>query len=67
MTAAAPASKGLNEDMALHVALNHVTSYTYDKRIGMGSQIIRLRPAPHCRTPILSYSLTLSPKIHFIN
>ncbi|MCB1519644.1 MAG: transglutaminase family protein, partial [Hyphomicrobiaceae bacterium] len=53
--------------MALHVALNHVTSYTYDKRIGMGSQIIRLRPAPHCRTPILSYSLTLSPKIHFIN
>jgi uncharacterized protein (DUF2126 family) len=53
--------------MALHVALTHETHYSYDRRIGMGPQVIRLRPAPHCRTPILSYSLTLEPKTHFVN
>lgn len=53
--------------MVLHVALTHKTAYRYDRRIEMGPQIIRLRPAPHCRTPILSYSLTLEPQLHFLN
>ena len=53
--------------MVLHVALTHQTTYRYERSIGMGAQIIRLRPAPHCRTPILSYSLTLDPATHFIN
>ena len=53
--------------MALHVALTHETRYLYDRTIGMGPQVIRLRPAPHCRTPILSYSLRVDPKTHFIN
>jgi uncharacterized protein (DUF2126 family) len=53
--------------MVLHVALTHETTYRYDRPIGMGPQIVRLRPAPHCRTPILSYSLKLEPKVHFIN
>lgn len=53
--------------MALHVSLTHRTSYVYDRRITMGPQTIRLRPAPHCRTPILSYSLTVTPKDHWLN
>ncbi len=53
--------------MALHVALTHRTAYTYDRMIEMGAQIVRLRPAPHCRTPILSYSLTIEPTGHFLN
>src|SRR5687768_6790887 len=53
--------------MTLHVALTHKTEYHYDRLTGMGPQVIRLRPAPHCRTPILSYSLSLTPKEHFLN
>ncbi len=53
--------------MALHVALTHKTTYRYDRRITMGPQIVRLRPAPHCRTPIVSYSLKIDPAVHFIN
>ena len=53
--------------MTLHVALTHRTAYHYDRVILMAPQVIRLRPAPHCRTPILSYSLNLEPKTHFIN
>lgn len=53
--------------MAIHVALNHVTSYSYDKLINLGAHIVRLRPAPHCRTPILSYSLRIDPEAHFLN
>ncbi len=53
--------------MTLNVALTHRTTYRYDRLIGVSPQVIRLRPAPHCRTPILSYSLTLKPTEHFIN
>ncbi len=52
--------------MPIHVALSHRTSYRYDRLVALSPHIIRLRPAPHCRTPILSYSLKVVPR-HFIN
>jgi transglutaminase-like putative cysteine protease len=53
--------------LSIHVALNHVTHYRYDRAVGLSPQIVRLRPAPHCRTRILSYSLKVQPQDHFIN
>src|SRR5690348_1529774 len=53
--------------MAIHIALNHRTRYDYDRPVTLGPQIVRLRPAPHCRTRILSYSLRVTPEKHFIN
>lgn len=53
--------------MSIHVALTHRTSYTYDRLVAMTPQIVRLRPAPHAKTQVLSYSLALKPKEHFLN
>lgn len=53
--------------MSIRVALEHRTVYRYDRPVALGPQSIRLRPAPHCRTPILAYSLTVTPDDHFIN
>jgi len=53
--------------VSIHVALNHVTHYRYDRLVALGPQLVRLRPAPHCRTRILAYSLKVTPAKHFIN
>ena len=53
--------------MSIHVGLHHKTRYIYDRSVGLSAHEIRLRPAPHSRTPILSYSLNVSPAEHFIN
>lgn len=53
--------------MAIRVALHHKTSYRYDRLVALSPHEVRLRPAPHARTPILSYSLSVLPEQHFIN
>src|SRR4051812_25352960 len=53
--------------MAIHVALKHRTHYTYDRPVAHGPHVVRLRPAPHCRTNILSYSQKIGGGEHFIN
>jgi uncharacterized protein (DUF2126 family) len=53
--------------MGIQVALNHRTQYRYDKTVSLGPQVIQLRPTPHCRTPILSYSLSVTPADHLLN
>ncbi len=53
--------------MPIRVALNHKTHYTYDRLVTLQPHVIRLRPAPHCRTPVLSYSLRVEPQPHFLN
>ncbi|AGA89395.1 hypothetical protein Thimo_0543 [Thioflavicoccus mobilis 8321] len=53
--------------MSIQVAINHKTEYRFDRPVGLSPHIVRLRPAAHCRTPILSYSLRVEPDEHLIN
>jgi uncharacterized protein (DUF2126 family) len=53
--------------MSIHVAIRHTTTYRYDRLVSLSPHVIRLRPAPHSRTPIVSYSLKVRPEKHFIN
>ncbi len=53
--------------MGTQVAVNHRTTYEYDRRVTLSPHVVRLRPAPHCRTPVTSYSLRIDPPDHFLN
>src|SRR5205807_8163059 len=53
--------------MAIRVALTHRTMYRYDRPVNLSAHEVRLRPAPHCRTPVLGYSLPVEPAQHFVN
>lgn len=53
--------------MAIHAAPRRVTHYKYNRPISLGPQVVRLRPASHCRTPMPSYSLKITPGGHSIN
>ena len=48
--------------MAIRVAINHKTNYRFDRPVKASPHVVRLRPAPHTRTPIESYSLKVLPK-----
>ncbi len=53
--------------MSIRLAIEHRTAYAYDRLVKLEPHVIRLRPAPHCRTPILAYSLEVTPRKHFVN
>jgi transglutaminase-like putative cysteine protease len=53
--------------MSIFVGLRHVSRYEYDRPVSLGPQVVRLRPAPHCRTRIASYALNVAPAQHFVN
>ena len=53
--------------MSITASISHLTHYRYDRPVSLGPQIIRLRPAPHSRTRVISHSLTVTPEKHFVN
>lgn len=53
--------------MGTRVAVNHRTRYQYDRSVNLSPHSIRLRPAPHCRTPVSRYSLLIDPSDHFLH
>jgi uncharacterized protein (DUF2126 family)/transglutaminase-like putative cysteine protease len=53
--------------MTIRVSLHHKTAYQFDKPVVIHPHVIRLRPAPQCRTPIRAYSLKVKPEKHFVN
>ncbi len=53
--------------MSVRIAIHHRTEYHYDRPVSLSPHLIRLRPAPHTRTPLHHYSLKVEPEEHFLN
>jgi uncharacterized protein (DUF2126 family)/transglutaminase-like putative cysteine protease len=53
--------------MSIKAAIYHLTHYKYDRPVVLAPQIIRLQPAPHSKTKVLSHSLRVTPAKHFVN
>lgn len=53
--------------MGIQVVIRHTTHYQFDRPVILSPHVVRLRPAPHCRTPVLAYSLKINPEKHFLN
>ena len=53
--------------MALKVVISHKTIYKFDRKVALSPHVFRLRPAPHSRTPIESYSIKIKPEKQFFN
>ncbi|MFC3181891.1 transglutaminase family protein [Cypionkella sinensis] len=53
--------------MSILASIYHLTHYKYDRPVTLGPQIIRLRPAPHSRTRVVSHALKVTPANHFVN
>src|SRR6266498_3190063 len=58
---------GYDRSVSIHAALTHITHYRYDRLVTLSPQLVRLRPAPHCRTPIVSYTMQVEPVGHFVH
>lgn len=52
--------------MSIKASIYHLTHYTYDRPVRLGPQVIRLKPAPHSKTKVLSHSLKVTPANHFV-
>ena len=53
--------------MSIRVACRHITHYRFDRPINLSPHVLRLRPAPHSRTPVRAYAMRIAPDTHFIN
>ena len=53
--------------MGIQVEVHHRTAYRYERPVSLGPQVIQLRPAPHCKTPIHDYMLNVTPADHILH
>lgn len=67
MTGDGPAIEGKKRCMSIKASIYHLTHYKYDRPVRLSPQIIRLKPAAHSKTKVISHSLKVSPENHFVN
>ncbi|KQY11320.1 DUF2126 domain-containing protein [Rhizobium sp. Root482] len=52
--------------MAIKAGIYHRTHYRYDRPVRLGPQTIRLKPAAHSKTRVISHALKVTPANHFV-